>query len=50
MIHLLELLEAGLVVTAVTIAAVTVPVAVVTDAEMPDLKPLIEVLEDEPES
>ena len=50
MIHLLELLEAGLVVTAVTIAAVTVPVAVVTDAEMPDLKPLIEVLEDELES
>ena len=46
MIHLLELLEAGLVVTAVTIAAVTVPVAVVTDAEMPDLKPLIEIIEE----
>ena len=46
MVGLLELLQAGLAVTAVTIAAVTVPVAVVTDAEMPDLKPLIEVLEE----
>ena len=45
MIHLLELLEAGLVVTAVTIAAVTVPVAIVTDVEMPDIKPLIESVE-----
>ena len=50
MIHLLELLEAGLVVTAVTIAAVTVPVAIVTDTELPDITPLVEVLEDEPES
>ena len=48
MAELLQLLEASLVVTAVTIAAVTVPVAIVSDAEMPDLKPLIEVLEDEP--
>ena len=45
MIELLELLEAGLMVTAVTIAAVTVPVAVVTDAELPNLKPLIEIME-----
>ena len=48
MVGLLELLEAGLTLTVVTIAAVTVPVAIVSDAEMPDLKPLIEVLEDEP--
>ena len=48
MVELLQLIETGLVVTAVTLAAVTVPVAIVSDAEMPDLKPLIEVLEDEP--
>ena len=47
MVELLELVQAGLTVTAVTIVAVTLPVAVITDAEMPDLKPLIEVLEDE---
>ena len=46
MVEILELLEAGLMVTAVTIAAVTVPVAMVTDAEMPDLKPLIEIIEE----
>ena len=42
MVELLQLIEAGLAVTAVTLAAVTLPVAVVTDAEMPDLQPLIE--------
>ena len=47
MVELLELAQAGLTLTAITIAAVTLPVAVITDAEMPDLKPLIEVLEDE---
>ena len=46
MVELLELLEAGLTITAVTIAAVTVPVAVVTDAELPNLKPLIEIIEE----
>tara|TARA_B100000287_G_C20223965_1_gene619274 strand:- start:266 stop:406 length:141 start_codon:yes stop_codon:yes gene_type:complete len=46
MVELLQLLEAGLVVTAVTIAAVTVPVAIVTDAPVPDIKPLMEVLEE----
>ena len=50
MVELLELAQAGLTLTTITIAAVTVPVAVVTDTPMPDLKPLIEVLEDEPES
>ena len=50
MVELLQLIETGLVVTAVTLAAVTVHVAVVTDTPMPDLKPLIEVLEDELES
>ena len=42
MVEVLQLLEAGLVFTAVTLAAVTVPVAVVTDTPMPDLQPLIE--------
>ena len=42
MIELLQLVQAGMTITAVTLAAVTLPVAVVTDAEMPDLQPLIE--------
>ena len=46
MVELLELAQAGLMITAVTVAAVTVPVAMVTDAEMPDLKPLIEIIEE----
>ena len=46
MVGLLELLEAGLTLTLVTIAAVTVPVAIVSDAEMPDIKPLIEMIEE----
>ena len=46
MVELLQLIETGLVVTAVTLAAVTVPVAVVTDTPMPDLKPLIEIIEE----
>ena len=45
MVELLQLLEAGLTVTAVTLAAVTLPVAVMTDADMPDLGPLIEQLD-----
>ena len=47
MVELLQLVQAGLAVTAVTIAAVTLPVAIVTDAEMPDLKPLIEIVEEQ---
>ena len=46
MLELLQLLEAGLTITAVTIAAVTLPVSIVTDGEVPDLAPIIEVLED----
>ena len=45
MVEVLQLLEAGLTITAVTLAAVTVPVAIVTDVEMPDIKPLIESVE-----
>ena len=47
MVELLQLVETGLVVTAVTLAAVTLPVAVVTDSELPDIKPLIEIIEDQ---
>jgi len=50
LVELLELAQAGLTLTAITIAAVTVPVAIVTDTELPDITPLVEVLEDEPES
>ena len=45
MVELLQLIEAGLTVTAVTLAAVSLPVAVMTDADMPDLEPLIEQLD-----
>ena len=47
MVEFLQLLQAGLTVTAVTLAAVSLPVAVITDSELPELKPLIEVLEEE---
>ena len=47
MVGLLELLQAGMTITAVTIAAVVLPVAVVTDVELPDIKPLMEVIQDE---
>tara|TARA_B100000287_G_scaffold395912_1_gene411112 strand:- start:6260 stop:6427 length:168 start_codon:yes stop_codon:yes gene_type:complete len=42
MVELLQLLEAGLVFTAVSIAAVSAPVSLLTDAELPDIAPLIE--------
>ena len=48
MVELLELIQAGLMVTAVTLSAVALPVSVVTDAEIPDLKPLIEAIDYEP--
>ena len=47
MVELLQLIEAGLTVTAVTLAAVTLPVAIVIDGEMPDLKPLLESVEEQ---
>ena len=48
MVELLELIQAGLMVTAVTLSAVALPVSVVTDADIPDLKPLMEALDYEP--
>ncbi len=47
MVELLQLTQAALTFTAVTITAVTLPVAMVSDTEIPDLKPLIEVLEEQ---
>ena len=47
MVEFLKLFQAGLAVTAVTLAAVSLPVAVITDTEMPNLTPLIESLKDE---
>ena len=47
MVELLQLIEAGLTITAVTLAAVTLPVAIVTDAELPDIKPLLESVEEQ---
>ena len=46
MVELLELIQAGLMVTAVTLSAVALPVSVVTDADIPDIEPLIEVIEE----
>ena len=46
MVELLQLLEAGLMVTAVTISAVAIPVTVVNDGDVPDLQPLIEIVKE----
>ena len=45
MIELLELFQAGLTITAVGLAAVALPVTVITDAELPDIKPILESVE-----
>ena len=46
MIEILQLIEASVVVTAVTIAAITAPVAIFTGTEVPDISPLMESVED----
>ena len=45
MVELLELTEAVLVATAVTISVVATPVAIITGDEIPDIKPIIELIE-----
>ena len=45
MVELLHLVQTGMAVTAVTLSAVALPVAVVTDAEMPSIEPLIKSVE-----
>ena len=46
MLELLQLLEAGLAVTAVSLAVVTAPVVVLTGSDPPDIAPLLETIEE----
>ena len=45
MVELLQLTEAVLVATAVTISVVATPVAIMTGEEPPDMTPLVEMIE-----
>ena len=45
MAELLQLMQAGLAVTAVTITVATAPVAIVTGNEVPDITPLLEIID-----
>ena len=45
MVELLQLVQAGLAVTAVTITVATAPVAIVTGNEVPDITPLLEIID-----
>tara|TARA_B100000029_G_scaffold59381_1_gene53449 strand:- start:5258 stop:5410 length:153 start_codon:yes stop_codon:yes gene_type:complete len=47
MVELLQLVEVSLVLTAVTITAVSAPVAIITGEPMPDITPLIETTVEE---
>ena len=42
MVELLELIQAGLTITAVTLTVAATPVAIITGHSLPDLGPLIE--------
>ena len=44
MAELLQLMQAGLAVTAVTITVATAPVAIITGEPLPDLTPVLETL------
>ena len=46
MVELLELAQAGLTVTAVAITVAVAPVAILTGEDIPDITPLIEVIEE----
>ena len=46
MVELLELAQAGLTVTAVAITVTVAPVAILTGEDIPDITPLIEVIEE----
>ena len=43
MVELLQLVEAGLTLTAVSIAVVVAPAAIITGTDLPSISPLIEV-------
>ena len=47
MVELLQLVQAGLAVTAVTITVATAPMALLTGQPVPDITPLIETISDE---
>ena len=44
MVELLQLTEAVLVATAVTLSVVATPVAIITGEDVPDIKPLVEMI------
>ena len=46
MVELLELAQAGLTVTAVAITVAVAPVAILTGEDIPDITPLIVVIEE----
>lgn len=45
MLEILQITEAVLVATAVTLTVVATPAAILTGEEIPDIKPLIELIE-----
>ena len=45
MLDILQITEAVLVATAVTLTVVATPAAILTGEEIPDIKPLIELIE-----
>ena len=45
MAELLQLMQAGLAVTAVTITVATAPVAIITGSEVPDVSRLLEIVD-----
>ena len=45
MVEILQLTEALLVATAVTMSVVTAPIAIMNGEEIPNIKPLVEMIE-----
>ena len=43
MVELLQLAQAGLAVTAVTIAVIAAPAAIVTGTDLPDITPVLDI-------
>tara|TARA_B100001250_G_C19437302_1_gene630147 strand:+ start:118 stop:276 length:159 start_codon:yes stop_codon:yes gene_type:complete len=46
MVEILQLTEAVLVATAVTISVVAAPVAIISGEEAPDIRPILELIEE----
>tara|TARA_B100000029_G_C17249254_1_gene842114 strand:- start:457 stop:624 length:168 start_codon:yes stop_codon:yes gene_type:complete len=47
MLELLQLAQAGLTITAVTITVVAAPAAIMTGTELPSISPLLEIYDDQ---